>query len=222
MSSLTYRHENTSVKKIKGVNHKIYEKITDGTDKEKGLSIYYFSKAGEDDSKFYSFDVKQTDTDKFVVKEKKADKESSSDVDSKGLVTLVKANKHLGEFGDHLVNYLSKERGTYKGVKASKKASEKKASEKKASKKASKKKASKKQVGGTKKASKKASKKQVGGAKKASKKAPKKASKKGSKKGSKKQAGGAKKNLNTVSKKPVHCDKKKSDKLSKKKSSKKD
>ena len=38
MSSLTYRHENTSLKKMKGVNYKVYEKITDGTDNEKGLS----------------------------------------------------------------------------------------------------------------------------------------------------------------------------------------
>merc|ERR1712072_1659671 len=122
MSSLTYRHENTSFKKINGVNHKIYEKITDGTDKEKGLSIYYFAKAGEDDSKFYSFDVKQSGDNKFVVKEKKGGKESSSDVDSKGLVALVKGNKQLGEFGAHVVNYLTKERGTYKGMKKSKKA----------------------------------------------------------------------------------------------------
>ena len=42
MSSLTYRHENTSLKKMKGVNYKVYEKITDGTDNEKGLSVYFY------------------------------------------------------------------------------------------------------------------------------------------------------------------------------------
>merc|ERR1711968_433881 len=181
MSTVTYRHENNHSYKKGGVKHTIKEKLIDG---EKGVSIMFLKKVGEEDSKFYRLSVQETSKDKFSVKEKKGDKETETEMDLKALMKVLKADKELG----FAVHYMEKERGTYKGKKAqkggkkkSKKASKKSKKSKKASKKSSKKskkasKKSKKVTGGKKKASKKASKK----SKKASKKS-KKASKKSKK-----------------------------------------
>ena len=48
--------------------------------------------------------------DKFSVKEKKSGKESETEVDLKGLVAMLKGNKQLGEFGPHVVTYLTKDK----------------------------------------------------------------------------------------------------------------
>merc|ERR1711871_558620 len=162
MSTVTYRHENNHSYKKGGVKHTIKEKLVDG---EKGVSFVFLKKVGEDDAKFYRLSVQETEKDSFQVREKKGDKESESQMNLKDLMKLVKANKELG----FVVHYMEKERGTYKGKKASKK-----------------------QVGGKKK-SKKASKKSKKASKKASKKS-KKASKK-SKKGSKKSKKSSKKSM---------------------------
>merc|ERR1711991_142470 len=127
-----------------------------------GLKIFYNNKVGDDESKSYVLKVVETSKGKYSVKETKGGKQSDSEVDDKGLVAMVRGNKQLGDFGSHVVNYLTKERGTYKGAYGGSKKS------KKASKKASKK-SHKTQEGGAKKKSKKASKK----SKKASKKSKK-------------------------------------------------
>merc|ERR1711908_181644 len=122
-STLTYRYENFHKFKKNGVYHQGKEEIMDGTGS--GLKIFYNNKVGEDDSKTYVLKIVETSKDKFSVKERKGGKDTESEVDAKGLVAMVKANKQLGEFGAHVVTYLTKERGTYKGKKASKKASKK-------------------------------------------------------------------------------------------------
>ena len=187
MSGPVFRHEYQRKTNNKGVHELIKEGLMDG---EKGLSFVLTKKVGD---KFHRINVSETDTDKFQVKEKIDEKETTKEIDMAELKKMIKSNKDLA----FVKNYIENERSNFKGgaKKSSKKASKKgsKKSSKKASKKSSKKgskKGSKKSSmnGGAKKSSKKRSKKSSmnGGAKKSSKKASKKSSKKASKKGSKK------------------------------------
>jgi hypothetical protein len=134
MSSVTYRKENSRSFKLKGVKHLVKESIIDG---EKGLSFMLTTKEGE---KFYRIFVKETEKDKFHVKEKVDEKETEKDIDMAEVKKMLKSNKDLCFVKDYVEN----ERGNYKGG-AKKKSSVKKGSVKKSSKKkSSKKKASKK------------------------------------------------------------------------------
>ena len=211
MSAVTYRHENNHSFKKKGVKHTIREKLTDG----EFLTLSFLRKIGDAEKDFYKLTVKETSKDKFSVREKKGATESPEKVLSlKDFIAMLKKDKDLA----FAVNYLTKERGTYKAkylASLSKKTLKggsdvdsvehilneleggAKKKSKKASKKSSKKKASKKS---SKKKSKKSSKNRLirmrrggageleGGAKKKSKKASKKSSKKKSSKKKSKKA----------------------------------
>jgi len=160
MSSVTYRYEQSYSFLKKGVKHSIKEQVIDGA---KGLSVMYLEKKGEE---FYKFYVRETEKDKFELTEKKGEVEQAPKIISeKDLLKMLKEKKL-----EAILNYVTKERGSYKGKKVSKKALKIKGYESEL-------------VGGAKKSSKKASKKS---SKKASKKSSKKASKKSSKKASKK------------------------------------
>merc|ERR1711968_278770 len=100
---VTYRYENN--KKFtdkKGVSTTIKESIIDG---DLGMSFKYLEKIGD---KFYKIELKVVDG-KYVVHEKKGDNESSSEVDEKGLLALVKKNKNLA----FVANYMTTEKKKY-------------------------------------------------------------------------------------------------------------
>ena len=112
MSSVTYRYEQSYSFLKKGVKHTIREQVIDGA---KGLSIMFLEKKGDE---FYKLYVKETEKDKFEVQEKKGEVEEPSKVISeKELLKIIKDKKL-----DSILNYVTKERGTYKGKKISKKA----------------------------------------------------------------------------------------------------
>ena len=139
MSSITYRKENSRSFKLKGVKHLVKESIIDG---EKGLSFMFTTKEGD---KFHRISVKETEKDKFSLKEKEDDKETEKMIDMTELKKMLKSNKDLAFVKDFVEN----ERGNYKGgarkKPAVKKSSTKKSSVKKSStKKASRKKSSNK------------------------------------------------------------------------------
>ena len=159
MSGPVFRHEYQRKTNNKGVHELLKEGLMDG---EKGLSFVLTKKVGD---KFHRINVSETDKDKFQVKEKIDENETTKDIDMAELKKMIKSNKDL----TFVKNYIENERTNFQGgapKKSSKKASKK--SSKKASKKSSKKSSMK------------------GGAKKSSKKASKKSSKKASKKSSKK------------------------------------
>jgi hypothetical protein len=166
MSTVTFRHENQKSFKQKGVKHLIKESIIDG---EKGLSFVLTKKSGD---KFHRIYVKELSKDKFEVKEKIDDKESTKEVEIADLKKMLKADKDLTFVKD----YIDNERGTYKGKGG---AGQCGGDEPPVP-----------QTGGKKKASKKTSKK---GSAKAVKKGSAKPVKKSSKKGSRKSSmrGGA-------------------------------
>merc|ERR1712196_189077 len=176
MSTLVFSHENRFSYQKKGVKTKIVEDIKDG---DKGLSFYFMKKVGET---FFSLSVRQNEKGAFKVIEKNGDKVDEKEASEADIKKMLKGNKKLdseeGNFGDIVLNYLSKDRKKYsaKGGKKSKKKSKK---SKKKSKKSSKKKKSKKSSKKSKKSSKKKkSKKSKGGKKKSKKSSKKKKSKK--------------------------------------------
>jgi hypothetical protein len=152
MSSVTYRYEQSYSFLKKGVKHTIREQVIDGS---KGLSIMFLEKKGDE---FYKLYAKETEKDKFELQEKKGEVEEPSKVISeKELLKIIKDKKL-----ESIINYVTKERGTYKGKKITKKALKIKGYELE-------------MAGGVKKSSKKVSKKS---SKKVSKKSSKKVSKK--------------------------------------------
>jgi len=199
----SFRYDFQRSFKLKGVKYSRKESIMDG--EEKGLTFNLTKKNGE---KFYRINVKEISKDKFEVKEKVDEKETTKEVDMAELKKMLKTNNEL----EFVKLYVDKERGTYKGgadkdketkgvsSKDSKKVVETKGVSSKDSKKVVETKGvsskdSKKVVetkGGAKKTSKKASKKTATkktsktATKKTSKTATKKTSKKASKKTSKK------------------------------------
>lgn len=141
MSSVTYRYEQNYSFVKKGVKHTIKESVIDGA---KGFSIVFLEKKGDD---FYKLYAREVEKDKIEVTIKKGEKEEPVKVVSeKELLKMLKEHKL-----DTIIDFISKERGTYKGKKVSKKAIKingyeeelvggaKKRGSKKASKKASKK-----------------------------------------------------------------------------------
>ena len=124
MSKVTYRYEHNSSFLKKGVKHTTKENVIDG----EYLSIYFLKKVGDD---FYKMKAKEIEKEKYEVEETKGDKKEKNTITEKELV------KKLKEFKlDTIVNYVTKEKGTYKG--GAKKKTTKKLS-KKVSKKQSKK-----------------------------------------------------------------------------------
>lgn len=104
MSTVTFRHENQKSFKLKGVKHIVKESIIDG---EKGLSFVLTKKTGE---KFHRIYVKETAKDKFELKEKVDDKESTKPIDMAELKKMLKAESDL----DFVKQYVENERGSFK------------------------------------------------------------------------------------------------------------
>jgi hypothetical protein len=110
MSSITYRYDQSYQFTKKGIRNSISEKVIDGT---LGLTIVYSVKKGDEYSKIY---IKEVTKDKFKLVETVGEKESEKEISTKELLAMLKKNKL-----DTIVEYISKERGTYKGKKVSKK-----------------------------------------------------------------------------------------------------
>ena len=127
MSSVTYRYEQSYGFKKKGVKHSIKEQVIDGPE---GVSVMYLKKVGDDD--FYKMYAKESSKDKYSLKETKDGKDTESEVSEKDLLKMLKTLKL-----DSIVEYITKERGTYKGGAVDSKKGSKKSS-KKGSKKSSK------------------------------------------------------------------------------------
>ncbi len=108
MSKPTYRYEQSYQFLKKGVKHTVREQVVDG---EKGLSIMFLKKVGDE---FYKLYVKETDKDKFLIKEKVGDKETEKVASEKDLLKMLKSEKL-----DDIVNFVTKERGSYKNKKIS-------------------------------------------------------------------------------------------------------
>ena len=105
MSTVTYRYEKTHSYKKKGVKYVVKESVIDG---EKGLSFHFLTKEG--DKKFYRISVRETEKDKFTVKEKKDDKETEKkNVSIADIIKMLKANKYLA----FVLAYVTNERGKY-------------------------------------------------------------------------------------------------------------
>ena len=112
MSSVTYRYEQNYSFVKKGVKHTVKESVIDGS---LGLTVMYLEKKGEDFFKMYA---KEVEKDKFEVTVKKGEKEEPPKmVSEKDLIKMLKEHKL-----DNIVNFISKERGTYKGRKITAKA----------------------------------------------------------------------------------------------------
>jgi hypothetical protein len=112
MSGVTYRYEQSYSFMKKGVKHTIKENVIDGS---KGLTIMFLEKKGDE---FYKMYAKEVEKDKFEVVEKKGEEEQPKQmVSEKDLLKMLKAHKL-----ETISNYMTKERGTYKGKKVSKKA----------------------------------------------------------------------------------------------------
>jgi hypothetical protein len=134
MSTVTYRYEQNYSFLKKGVKNTIKEQVIDGP---KGLSVMFLKKEGDN---FYKLYAKETEKDKIVVQEKEGNTDKPEQIVTlKELLKILKTQKL-----DSIINYISKERGMYKGKPMSGKKiliggySEKKSS-KKTSKKGSKK-----------------------------------------------------------------------------------
>ena len=118
MSKPTYRYEQSYQFLKKGVKHTVREQVVDG---EKGLSIMFLKKVGEE---FYKFYAKETGKDTFSIKEKVGDKESEKVMSEKDLLKMLKSEKLEG-----IINFVTKERGTYKNKRVSLKKNYDKAAE---------------------------------------------------------------------------------------------
>ena len=105
MSGPAFRFENSKSFRVKGVKHLVKESIIDG---EKGLSFVLTKKEGE---KFHRVFVKETSKDKFELKEKVDEKESTKEIDMAELKKMLKSNKDL----EFVKAYVENERGSYKG-----------------------------------------------------------------------------------------------------------
>lgn len=111
MSSVTFRHEDVKSFKKNGIKNTIKEKIIDGAT---GLTIMYLEKKGDD---FYKLYVKELEKDKFEITEKKGEvEEPKTIISEKNLLKMLKTHKL-----ENMINYISNDRGTYKGKKVSKK-----------------------------------------------------------------------------------------------------
>jgi len=112
MSSITYRYEQNYSFLKKGIKHRVKESIIDGT---KGITIIFLEIKGEE---FYRVYVKEIEKNKFEITEKKGEVEQPvKTVTEKDVLKILKDHKL-----DTIINYMTKERGTYKGKKVSRKA----------------------------------------------------------------------------------------------------
>ena len=119
MSKPTYRYEQSYQYMKKGIKHTIRQQVVDG---EKGLSIMFLKKKGDE---FYKLYAKEIDKNKFLLKEKIGDdKELEREATDKDLLKILKTEKL-----DDIINFISKDRDTYKNKKISLKKNYDKAAE---------------------------------------------------------------------------------------------
>jgi len=107
MSTVNYRYEQSYSFKKKGIKNTIREQVIDGT---KGLTIMYLKKVGDND--FYKIYVLENGKDEFTIKEKINENETEKKINGKELSKLLKTLKL-----ETVTNYITNERGTYKGLK---------------------------------------------------------------------------------------------------------
>ena len=101
-NNVTFRHENNKSFKLKGVKHLIKESLIDG---EKGLSFVLTKKEGD---AFHRIFVKELSKDKFELKEKIDEKETSKEIDMSEFKKMLK-DKDL----KFVKTYIETEKGTY-------------------------------------------------------------------------------------------------------------
>ena len=94
-----FRHEHNSMTMKDGVKHVKKENVIDGTI---GLTFSFLELKGND---FYKVMAKQ-EGDKFMVMEKKNDKEEKMELDEKKFMAMIEKNKNL----KFLVDYMKKDR----------------------------------------------------------------------------------------------------------------
>jgi hypothetical protein len=110
MSTVTFRHEFNKSFQVKGVKQLIKESLLDGA---KGLSFVLTKKEGE---KFHRIQVKEISKDKFSVKEKINDNETTNEISMVDLKKMIKANKNLLFVKEYLESDRSKYGGSIKKV----------------------------------------------------------------------------------------------------------
>ena len=118
MSKPSYRYEQSYQFLKKGVKHTVREQVIDG---EKGLTVMFLKKIGDE---FYKMYAKETKKDEFTITEKVGDKETEKVVSEKELLKMLK-----GEKLDGIIDFITKERGSYKSKKLSLKKNYNKAAE---------------------------------------------------------------------------------------------
>jgi hypothetical protein len=117
MSTITYRYNQRYEFLKKGVKHNITETVIDGT---AGLTIMYKESIGEESYKFYARED-LNEKEKFSLTETKNNvDEAVKTVKMSDILKLLKKYKL-----DVIINYVSNERGSYKGKKVSKKPTKK-------------------------------------------------------------------------------------------------
>ena len=104
MSKPTYRYEQSYQFNKKGVKHTIREQVIDG---EKGLTIMFLKKVGDEFYKLYVKEDKENET--YNIKEKIGEKETEKKINQKELLKMLKSEKL-----DSIIEFISKERDTYK------------------------------------------------------------------------------------------------------------
>ena len=87
MGSPVFRHEYQRKTNNKGVQELIKEGLMDG---DKGLSFVMTKKVGD---KFHRINVRETDKDKFELKEKVGEKETTKELDMTELKKMIKCRR---------------------------------------------------------------------------------------------------------------------------------
>jgi uncharacterized Fe-S center protein len=105
-----YRYEQSYQFKKKGVKHTIKHQIFDGP---KGLTIMFLKKVGEE---FYKLYAKENEKEKgsFTLTEKVGEEETTKVINEKDLLKMLKTEKL-----EDAINFVTKERGTYKNKRIS-------------------------------------------------------------------------------------------------------
>lgn len=111
MSAVKFRYDQNYSFIKKGIKHTIKENVIDG---DKGLSVMFLHKQGEDS--FYKLYAKEVEKDKYEIIEKNNEiEEAPITINEKELLKKLKDRKL-----ETIINYINKDRGTYKGTKVSK------------------------------------------------------------------------------------------------------
>ena len=104
MSSVTFRHEHAMVTLKDGKKTTVKENIIDG---EKGLTIMFLKKKGDD---FYKLYIRENEPNQFSILEKKGDKETTKDGDMDAVKKVLKGDKDL-KFAEDYLKSRKKQKG---------------------------------------------------------------------------------------------------------------